>query len=304
VELAVNAAFILRVFLGHFRHLLGNDPLLLRLERGHAVALELLGGPALRSGALVDNISRHDERVLEQAGVGLHASSGEETRAGAEDRTVANVQGVEVELAASVDVADERSVINADAVTEVKKVRLGEVERRRSGSEKGAILANVGTEAAEVHGDPSSTGEETKDTVTSVASAAESLELEEELPALAVRRLVPVVVALLAATHQDPLDSDDHTKSEERLCAHDGDDESAEHGVDDDGTLSRHGENVCSVVVTADKVTKDLDCTNGADVPVDCDSDCDESGVAEDGELAPDVVGSLALVESTTERRG
>ena len=107
MELAVNAAFILRVFLGHFRHLLGNDPLLLRLERGHAVALELLGGPALRSGALVDNVSRHDERVLEQAGVGLHASAGEETRAGAEDRTVANVQGVEVELAASVDVADE-----------------------------------------------------------------------------------------------------------------------------------------------------------------------------------------------------
>ena len=67
------------VFCGRFRDLLGDDPLLLGLERGHAVALELLGGPALRSGALVDNVTSHDERVLEKAGVGLHASAGEQT---------------------------------------------------------------------------------------------------------------------------------------------------------------------------------------------------------------------------------
>ena len=57
--------------------LLSDDPLLLRLEGGHAVALELLSGPALGSGALVDDVAGHDERVLEQAGVRLHASAGE-----------------------------------------------------------------------------------------------------------------------------------------------------------------------------------------------------------------------------------
>ena len=59
--------------------LLSDDPLLLRLEGRHAIALELLSGPALGSGALVDDVAGHDERVLEQAGVGLHASAGEQT---------------------------------------------------------------------------------------------------------------------------------------------------------------------------------------------------------------------------------
>ena len=62
-----------------YHSLLSDDPLLLRLEGRHAIALELLSGPALGSGALVDDVAGHDERVLEQAGVGLHASAGEQT---------------------------------------------------------------------------------------------------------------------------------------------------------------------------------------------------------------------------------
>lgn len=74
--------------------LLSDDPLLLRLEGRHAVALELLSGPALGSGALVDDVAGHDERVLEQAGVRLHASAGEQTRARAQDRAVTDVERV------------------------------------------------------------------------------------------------------------------------------------------------------------------------------------------------------------------
>jgi hypothetical protein len=47
-----------------------------------------------------------------------------------------------------------------------------------------------------------------------------------------------------------------------------------------------------------------LNCTDRANVPVDCNTDSDESSVAEDEELAPDVVGRLSLVEGTTERCG
>jgi hypothetical protein len=277
--------------------------LLLRLESRHAAALELFSGPTLGGGTLVDNVTGHDERVLEQAGVRLHAGAREQTRARAQDRAITDVKRVEVELATSVDVADERGIIDTDTVAEVKEIRLSEVERRCSGGEDGAVESNVGTEATEVHGDPSSAGEQTKDTVTSVAGAAERLELEEQLPALAVRGFVPVVVALCPATHENPLDSDDGGEGDNRLRGHDCHNECAEHGVEDDGTFRGCGQNVSGIVVATDKVTKDLNSTNGSNVPVDSDGDGDEGCVTEDEELAPDAVGSLSLVEGTTERR-
>lgn len=130
---------------------------------------------------------------------------------------------------------DKGCIIDGDTVTKGEKVGLGEHERRKTAGEKRAVLADGGTQSAEVHDCIVGAGEQADDTASAVADATQFLDCKEELPALAVAALVPVIVADLASTKKNPFCGDDNGKSKKCLeCVQDGN-EGGEESEDEYG---------------------------------------------------------------------
>ena len=265
------------------------------------LAVKLLARPALVGDAVVDNVAGHDESVLEQCGIVSHVGAREQSGTASEDAAVANDQRVEVEDAARVDVGDERSVVDGNSVAEGEKVRLGEHEGRKTAREERAVFSNVGAQGTEVHDSVVGAGDHANDTVTAVALTAQLLDCEEELPALAVAALVPVVVADLASAEENPLGCDDHTNREEGLGGVQDSDEDGKESIDEDG--APRGVGSVDWVLRIDDARDNLQRANRGNVPVECDEDGGEDGIEEDGPEAENVVRCLALVESATKRR-
>jgi hypothetical protein len=102
----------------------------LTIAKRSAVALEAFGRPTLVGDAVINDVTSHDESVLEQSGILAHGGSRQQSGTTSEHTAVTDDQRVEVEDTTRVDVRNQGCIINGNAVTKGKKIGLGEHQRR------------------------------------------------------------------------------------------------------------------------------------------------------------------------------
>ena len=102
-----------------------------------------------------------------------------------------------------VDVSDQGGVVHRGEVLDSHQVRLGH-HRVASIGVQADVRANVAAECAEVPHEVLRALDHVQNAGLAALSAADFLQGEIHLPALAVRRLVPGILALLALAQQHP----------------------------------------------------------------------------------------------------
>ena len=87
------------------------SPHLPRSHRWHPRPFKLHRRPSLVGAPSIHYISRHNQGMLEQTCVSLHARPRQKSRPRAQHTTITNVQRVEVEFPACVDVTDQTRIV-------------------------------------------------------------------------------------------------------------------------------------------------------------------------------------------------
>ncbi|KAJ6443105.1 homoisocitrate dehydrogenase, mitochondrial precursor [Purpureocillium lavendulum] len=150
------------------------------------------------------------------------------------DTATADLEPVEVESAASVDVRNDARVVDGYAVPQGDQVWFREHEARPAVGKQGAVLANFGAQHPEIQDNPLGPREEAEDAVASAARTSEALNAEVQLPPLAVRRPVPIVIAWLPPAEQQPLCGNDDGQRQGGLQHGEDGHDGRHHAVHDD----------------------------------------------------------------------
>lgn len=115
---------------------------------------------------------------------------------------------MQLESTTGVQVADQTGIIDSNTVTKGKEVRLGEKDAGTTVGVYRTVLSNVRTQEAVVPGNVGRARDHGQETNSVIAVFDQRFAGKEELPALVVAALVPVVGAFLATTHDRPFDAE------------------------------------------------------------------------------------------------
>ena len=170
--------------------------------------------------------------MLQQTTILPHCRSTQQPTSRPQHAPIPHIQRVEREISPRINMRHETRIIDRHSIPQRQQIRLREQQARVPSSPQRTVLPDRRAQRAEVQHGEVATGKQADDAVAAVAVAADTLDREEQLPALAIGAGVPVVFAGLTAAHNAPFSSCNKGEREDGLHGHDGDDDGEEEEID------------------------------------------------------------------------